>query len=229
MTKTRQKKKSNNYFTSETDSYIVQYNLEEDSLKKSRIFENHLQYPFFKLTQNIIHTFKFYYLDVDTIEDLQHELLIYIISKLHLFNPNLGTKAYSYFGTAVKRWLINYNKSNYKKLVQRVDTTSIKDDIKFSYEIDNNQIENSKKIFDKYIEYCNENIYKYNLNDNQKQIYNSLIDIFKHRESLEILHKKAINIYVKEYINVKTNQITQIIKILKDLYKTFIIEFNIYK
>jgi hypothetical protein len=60
----------------------------------------------FKLTENIIHTFKFYYTEVSNIEDLQFEVISFLLSKIHLFNPERGAKAYSYFGTIAKRYLI---------------------------------------------------------------------------------------------------------------------------
>ena len=41
---------------------------------------------------------------------------------MHLFVPTKGAKAYSYFGTIVKRYLIISNTKNYKK---RIDTISI--------------------------------------------------------------------------------------------------------
>jgi hypothetical protein len=39
---------------------------------------------------------------------------------MHLFDPTRGAKAYSYFGTIVKRWLILYNTKNYKKKIKKV-------------------------------------------------------------------------------------------------------------
>ena len=57
----KRRKKSKNYFTQETEDYIVKYNNEPDSDVRSEIYEKHIHYPFFKLTQNIIHTFKFYH------------------------------------------------------------------------------------------------------------------------------------------------------------------------
>ena len=60
----KRRKKSKNYFTQETEDYIVKYNNEPDSDVRSEIYEKHIHYPFFKLTQNIIHTFKFYHTEV---------------------------------------------------------------------------------------------------------------------------------------------------------------------
>ena len=61
-TKRVPKKATNkNYFTQETEDAIVLYNSTESSLLKSKIYEDKIHYAFFKLTQNIIHTFKFYH------------------------------------------------------------------------------------------------------------------------------------------------------------------------
>ena len=63
--------KSKNYFTQDTEDAIVLYNGTFDTNVKSKIYEREIHYPFFKLTENIIHTFKFYYTEVDDIEHLQ--------------------------------------------------------------------------------------------------------------------------------------------------------------
>ena len=93
-----------NYFTKETEEYIVRFNESEDQDYRSKIFTEHIYYPFYKLAENIIHTFKFYYTDVDKIEDLKHEIVSVLYEeKIMKFDPTNGAKAYSYFGTIVKR------------------------------------------------------------------------------------------------------------------------------
>ena len=109
-----------NYFTQETEDAIVLYNKTEDPAVRSKIYDEGIHYAFFKLTQNIIHTFKFYHTEVENIEDLQHEIITFLLSKIHLFDNTKGTKAYSYFGTIVKRWLILYNEKNYKKKITSI-------------------------------------------------------------------------------------------------------------
>ena len=111
------KKSKANYFTKETEEYIVKFNESLDQDYRSSIFTDHIYYPFYKLAENIIHTFKFYYTDVEKIEDLKHEIVSMLYEeKIMKFDPTNGAKAYSYFGTIVKRWLINYNNKNYKNL-----------------------------------------------------------------------------------------------------------------
>ena len=75
------KKSSNNYFTKETENYIVKYNTSENQEYRNDIFTKHIYYPFYKLAENIIHTFKFYYTDVDQIEDLKHEVVSMLLEE----------------------------------------------------------------------------------------------------------------------------------------------------
>ena len=48
-------------------------------------------------------------------------LTIFPLSKIHLFNPERGAKAFSYFGTIAKRYLILSNQKNYKKRIILID------------------------------------------------------------------------------------------------------------
>ena len=65
------KKSKANYFTQETEDAIVAYNNSKDSEYRNKIFSEKIYYPLYKLAENIIHTFKFYYTDVDDLEDLK--------------------------------------------------------------------------------------------------------------------------------------------------------------
>ena len=129
----KKKKKNIQYFTQETEDFIVLYNNTDDYVLKSKIYYNKIHYAFFKLTENIIHTFKFYYTEVDNIEDLQHEVMVFLLSKIHLYDQSKGYKAYSYFGTIAKRYLILYNQKNYKKKVEVIGLETIEEDEKHSY------------------------------------------------------------------------------------------------
>jgi hypothetical protein len=51
-------KKSKNYFTQETENAIISYNNSVDFEERSRIYYDKIHYAFFKLTENLNHTFK---------------------------------------------------------------------------------------------------------------------------------------------------------------------------
>jgi hypothetical protein len=218
---------SKNYFTQETEDAIIAYNLSEDFSEKSRIYSDKIHYAFFKLTQNIIHTFKFYYTEVENIEDLQHEVITFLLSKIHKFDASKGTKAYSYFGTIVKRWLILYNETNYKKRVNSTQASTLEEDINHSYTVEENNSPSDKlshndkiSLFtDLYIEYCTSNIYILFPKDSDAKIADAILELFRKRDSLEIFNKKALYIYIREMVDVKTPKITKIADKLYDIFK----------
>jgi DNA-directed RNA polymerase specialized sigma subunit len=219
---------SKNYFTQETEDAIVAYNTSTDFEERSKIYETKIHYAFFKLTQNIIHTFKFYYTEVDNIEDLQHEVITFLLSKIHKFDPSRGAKAYSYFGTIVKRWLILYNETNYKKRVKSTPIATIEEDGNHSYVIEENnnmavnklsQNDKLSLFIDLYVEYCTSNIYNLFPKEMDAKIADAILELFRKRENLDVFNKKALYIYIREMIDVKTPKITKIADRLYDVYK----------
>ena len=158
----KRRKKSKNYFTQETEDYIVKYNNEPDPEVRSKIYEEHIHYPFFKLTQNIIHTFKFYHTEVENLEHLQHEIITFLLSKMHLFDPSRGAKAYSYFGTIVKRWLILYNTKNYNKKIKKVEVDILTgENSTHVYNIGDDKVKSDlDKYVDIFVHHVSENIFE---------------------------------------------------------------------
>jgi len=215
--KVREKRK---YFTQETEDAIVRYNSTSDPIEKNRIYEEDIHYAFFKLTQNIIHTFKFYHTEVDDLEHLQHEIIIFLLSKIHLFNPENGAKAYSYFGTIVKRWLILYNDKNYKKKVQKSSVESLEKDENHSYTLDSGGSKDKLSNFiDNYVEFVSENIFEIFSKGNDAQVADAVLELFRKRDGIDIFNKKALYIYIHEQIDVKTPKITKIVNVLQDIFK----------
>ena len=216
----KKKKKNIQYFTQETEDFIVLYNNTDDYVLKSKIYYNKIHYAFFKLTENIIHTFKFYYTEVDNIEDLQHEVMVFLLSKIHLYDQSKGYKAYSYFGTIAKRYLILYNQKNYKKKVEVIGLETIEEDEKHSYIIDEPAPEESLSIFmDSYIDYCTQYIFKFFPKEQDAQIADAVLELFRKRESLDFFNKKALYIYIREMVDVKTPRITKITTKLHIIFK----------
>lgn len=222
MAPRKRRKKSKNYFTQETEDYIVLYNNTPDSDERSRIYEEHIHYPFFKLTQNIIHTFKFYHTEVQDLEHLQHEIITFLLSKMHLFDPTRGAKAYSYFGTIVKRWLILYNTKNYKKKINKVPVDELtKDNSSFSKYSEDTLIKSDlDKYMDIFVDHVSENIYELFPKKNDAQIADAILELFRKREDLEVFNKKALYIYIREMVDVKTPKITKIANKLYDIFKS---------
>lgn len=213
------KPKNKNYFTTDTENAIIRYNNESDPEIRAKIFSDEIYYPFYKLAENLIHTFKFYYTDVDGIEDLKHKIITILLEeKISKFDPSKGAKAYSYFGTIVKRWLINYNNKNYKKLKKRGTFEEYEAEFETPIEIVE---ENSLDLSD-FIDYYIETIYDemedlFDKEEDQK-IADSILTIFRTREDIQIFKKKALYIYIREITDCKTPNLTKVIKVLKNRF-----------
>ena len=219
----KRRKKSKNYFTQDTEDAIVLYNNTKDPKMRSDIYAKHIHYPYFKLTENIIHTFKFYHTEVSNLEHLQHEIITFLLSKIHLFDPTRGAKAYSYFGTIVKRWLILYNTKNYNKKVKKVDVDVLtKDTSTYTYE--QGDYAKEKDDLSEYIElflaHTTENIFTLFPKKNDAQIADAILELFRKRETIEVFNKKALYIYIREMVDVKTPKITKIADKLHDIFKS---------
>jgi len=226
----RKKKTKNQYFTQETEDAIVRYNGSSDPEERSKIYKEGIHYGFFKLTENIIHTFKFYYTEVNEIEHLQHEVITFLLSKIHLFDPTRGAKAFSYFGTIAKRYLIIQNTQNYKKRVDKAPIEELHHSLKHSYDIDYNPMEKDdlSDFLDDYLEYCTENIFILFPKEKDAKVADAILEIFRKRENINIFNKKAIYLYIREMVDVKTPHITRVADQLGNIFKKNFIFYKEY-
>jgi hypothetical protein len=216
----RKPKKANIYFTQDTEDAILAYLASTDQVERNKIFYDRINYSFHKLAENIIHTFKFYYTDVDTINELKHEVVAFLLEKLHLYQQSKG-KAFSYFGTIAKRYLIIYNEKNYKKVKEK-GTLEEADEDKIIVEDLVRESNNDKNLLNDFIDYfvlyVDTHLEKLFPRPHDQRTADVILELFRKRENLEIFNKKAIYIYIREMIDVDTFQITKVIKILKRVY-----------
>jgi len=211
------KRSKANYFTKETEEYIVKYNTSTDHEYRAKIFTDHIYLPFYKLAENIIHTFKFYYTDVEKIEDLKHEIVSVLLEeKIMKFDPTNGAKAYSYFGTIVKRWLINYNNKNYKRLKQFGSFSDMEESYNHDIDLESPSAISLAKLLDSWIEEVYEELDELFIKDQDKRIADAVLTIFKTRHDLDLFKKKALYIYIREMTDCETPHLTKVISTLKE-------------
>lgn len=101
------------YFTDEVQDWIVKYNNCTCSVEKNEIYVNHLHGPFLDLATGVLVKYNFRMktdkkLLARTAMDAVTNILL---TSIHLYNPKKA-RAYSYFGTIIKRWSIFKEKQN---------------------------------------------------------------------------------------------------------------------
>jgi hypothetical protein len=222
----RKPKESIQYFTSDTEEAILEYLRTKNSIKRNQIFNDRINYAFHKLAENIIHTFKFYYTEVNTIDELKHEVVAFLLEKLHLYKQEKG-KAYSYFGTIAKRYLILYNNANYKKLKEKAEVEAVDEDKTIFIDLVNQEHNNMpiNKFIDLFINHVDKKLWNYFPKEEDAKTADAIMELFRKRENLDIFNKKGIYIYIREMTDQSTPQITKIIKKLKNIYKELLSQY----
>jgi len=289
--KKRSPRVKRNYFTQETEDAILLYNKTESYNERSRIYSKHIHYPFFKLTQNIIHTFKFYHTEVDDLEHLQHEIEVFLLDRLHLYhhsksiNDRLNKiinkefkevklnrkgeekplykmdsflkytdnsdcitqdqintfinkfkvsdecklklskltppKAYSYFGTIVKRFLINYCNKNYNKKIDKASLDELNSNPSHAYNLDDviSPREELSNFIDEFVEYITDNIYEIFPKSNDASLADAILELFRKRSDIDIFNKKALYLHIREIGDFTSPKITKISNKLSNIFE----------
>lgn len=220
--KTRKPKTKRLYFGPEVDLSIVKYNNTDSNTERSLIYQAEIKPAFEKLAENIIHTFKFYYTDGQTLQQLQHEVVSFLVEKLPKFKAANG-KAFSYFSIVAKNYCILKNKKNYKKLTLH-DRIDLSDEVNLESIEDAPETENN--VFDfveRFVEYWDLNLEEVFTKKGDQILAAAVVELFRKRESIPLFNKKALYIYIREMSDANTQQITKMVKTMKDKYK------NMYK
>ena len=82
--KRKRKKKSKMYFGQPCQDAIIEYLACDDYTEKNKIFRERIEYPFMKLAENLIHTFKFYNFDYDS-KTVQKEVVGFMVLNMHKY------------------------------------------------------------------------------------------------------------------------------------------------
>jgi len=221
----KKKKTKNYYFDQITENAIIRYNKTDDAALKNKIYTQHISYPFDKLAENIIHTFKFYYFDVPS-EQVKHEVVSFLVMNMHKFQEGKG-KAFSYFSIVAKNYLILHNNKNYKnyKIHDKMDVLDYGSNIKDQqqrYEV----AEFNREYVDQMLDYWEENLT--NIFRRQKDILvaDAVLEMFRRRENIENFNKKALYILIREMTGSKTQHITRIVNMMKKYNTQLMTEFQ---
>ena len=221
------KKTKHYYFNIGTEKAIIRYNKTDDAKLKNVIYNEHIAYPFDKLAENIIHTFKFYYFDVPS-EQVKHEVVSFMVMQMPKYQSDKG-RAFSYFSVVGKNWLILHNNNNYKKMKihDQLDVLDYKRNLsseKSTTDVDEFNIEFVNQMLD----YWDNNIT--NIFRRQKDILvaDAVLELFRKRDIIENFNKKALYIMIREMTGSNTQHITRVINQMKAYYFNMVEEFSIY-
>jgi hypothetical protein len=223
----KRRKKSKIYFGMATQEAIIEYNNTNDPKVKNQIYKERIQYPFEKLSENILNTFKFSYFDVPK-EDVMSEVVSVLIQKIHMYKPDKG-RAFSYFSIVAKNYLILNNNSNYKRykktdlLSQMPETWNPEND--FYKEQQGDEFNEFKELM---LEYWDKNLTKVFTKKRDIQIADAILELFRRSQFIENFNKKHLYLLIREMTDCKTHYITKVVNVMKEHQKRMLNDYLDY-
>ena len=227
LSKKRGRKAVNlNYFDVREEEAVRNFLIAETSYEKNKIYNEFLRGPLDKMISSIIRRYKLYRKDMD-FNEIHTDTHSFLMTKVDKFKPDKNKKAYSYFGTICKNYLmgqiIKDQKETNRKISYEDISASLEERPDMSYRIDDDIIE-TDAVINEYLKELKEFIELESLNDNEKKLGYALIDLFDNYESIfsgadnNKFNKNVILLSLREMTNLSTKEIRSSIKRFKKLY-----------
>lgn len=220
--------KNSIYWSEDQEKAIVEYLKSTNQHEKNIIFEKRLYKSFKKLVENIIFTYKLYRIDIEA-QVLQDDCLSFLLTKIEKFNPNSGTRAFAYFGTIAKHYLMGEKKQLYKQTLSVSDVADSHNEItkKDEYVFNPNGEDNDKnlKVFKRIIKSLELELENPKMADPDKKVSEAIIYIFTNHTMLDVYNRNLVYHLLKERTGLHGKEITYSLGRLKKFYKVFKEEF----
>ena len=210
-------RKSKMYFTPITEEAIVAYNLEKSQALKEKVYQEHIHKPLFKMAENIINRFRFYYMDGNA-TDVKYEVIAFLLEKLPKYTQDKG-KAFSYFSIVAKNYLIQNNNKAYRKLISKaaINSIDIKRDIPGEI-LTETRKQGVRDFMDRFVIHYENVIPERFRGERDKKIAYAILELFRTRDNIENYNKKALYIMIREMTGTKTQYITKVVNEIKAEY-----------
>jgi hypothetical protein len=221
LSKKRGRKTVNvNYFDVREETAVRNFLLAETSEEKNKIYNEYLRGPLDKMISSIIRRYKLYRKDMD-FNEIHCDTHSFLMTKVDKFKPSKEKKAYSYFGTICKNYLMGQIIKDQKELNRKVSYEDMSESIEqrpdMMYRIDEDQVDTSIVITE-YLKELKDFI------DNENKLGYALIDLFDNYESIfsgadnNKFNKNVILLALREMTNLSTKEIRSSMKRFKKLY-----------
>jgi hypothetical protein len=224
--KTVKKQKSNNYFDVREEEAVKNYILAETKEEKEKIYNEYLRVPLDKMIESIIRRYKLYRKDMDYI-DVHHDTHSFLMTKVDKFKPAKNKKAYSYFGTICKNYLMGQILKDQKETNRKISyediSASLENRPDMIYYMEFEKID-AERIIDVFLVDLRAYVYQNTLIENEFKLGQALIELFDNYGNIFIgndnnkFNKNIVLLSLREMTNMNTKEIRTFLKKYKLLY-----------
>jgi hypothetical protein len=224
--KTSKKVKKDNYFDVREEDAVKRYLVAETKEEKEEIYNNFLRDPLNKMIESIIRRYKLYRKDMEY-SDNHMDTHSFLITKIDKFKPAKNKKAYSYFGTICKNYLMGQIQKDQKDTNRKISYEDISSALEnrpdMIYYMEFETID-AEKIIDLFKIELKNYITDKTLNENEYKLGIALIDLFDNYGNIFIgndnnkFNKNIVLLSLREMTNMNTKEIRIYLKKYKVLY-----------
>jgi len=224
--KQKTKLKNKNYFDIREEQAVKDYITAESYEEKERIYNTYLRDPLDKMIESIIRRYKLYRKDMNY-NDVHSDTHSFLMTKVDKFKPAKNKKAYSYFGTICKNYLMGQILKDQKETNRKISYEDISSTLEnrpdMVYYIEFEKVD-AEKIINVFLTdlkvYVTNNVD----NENELKLGHALIELFDNYGNIFIgndnnkFNKNVILLSLREMTNLSTKEIRGSIKKFKKLY-----------
>jgi hypothetical protein len=221
------------YFGEDQEKAVVNYLQSSDEAERNKIFNEYLREPLIIMVESIIRRYKLYRKDME-FEEIHTDTMSFLITKISKFDHTKNTKAYSYFGTICKNYLMGAIQKDTKEQNRQVSYDDISSDIDdrkdLSYVIDEHIIDYRDVVIKLTIS-LEEFMERETLSENEQKLGYALLEIFTNVDKIfqvgdgNKFNKNLILLSLREMTSLSTKEIRVSLKRFKNLYNGILIGF----
>jgi hypothetical protein len=228
ITKPKRVKSSQNenYFDVREEIAVRMFLTASTMDEKNKIYNEYLRYPLDKMISSIIRRYKLYRKDMD-FNEIHTDTHSFLMTKVDKFVPSKEKKAYSYFGTICKNYLMGQILKDQKEFNRKISYEDISSNLENSmdmiYYMDT-EPEKDSNIIPELIQLIKEILDTEELNENEYKLGLALSDIFENYENIfpatdnNKFNKNIILLSLREITNMSTKEIRSSMKKYKKIY-----------
>lgn len=214
------------YFGDAQEEAVVRFLNSESEDEKNKIFNEYLREPLIIMIESIIRRYKLHRKGMEFDEN-HTDTMSFLITKVDRFDPESGYKAYSYFGTICRNYLMGSMEKDSKETNRKISyediATNINDNADYSYIMDDIEIDH-KKLIEDLVKQIEIEIKSDNVTENEIKLGYSLIEIFnKFDDIFQIgdgnkFNKNLILLSIRDMTSLSTKEIRLAMKRYKKIY-----------
>jgi len=220
------KPKPNNYFDEREENAVRMYLTAETFEEKNKIYNEFLKHPLDKMISSIIRRYKLYRKDMN-FEEVHVDTHSFLMTKIDKFKPAKEKKAYSYFGTICKNYLMGQIMKDQKETNRKISYEDISSDLQHSpdmiYYIENDGI-TTEEIIKNFLKKLTDTMGDKQITEQEIKLGQALYDMFENYKNIFLdttnnkFNKNVILFELREMTNLSTKEIRSSIKRYKKMY-----------